>query len=89
MISRSELAEAMLKNNKLKLGVNEKHYDRDYQCSYCGDNGQVIFDQDNQELERYENDYCVAVLPVDSVEKAISALEYYEDNGELPDEEYV
>ena len=89
MITRKELADAMLKNDKLKLGVNEKVYDREYQCAYCGDNGQVIFDQYNLELDRYENDYCVAVLPVDSVEKAISALEYYKEHGELPDEVYV
>lgn len=89
MITRKELAEAMLKNNKLKLGVTEKFYDRESQCAYCGDKGQVIFDQDNQELDRYENDFCVAALPVESVKQAIAALEYYEEHGELPDEEYV
>ena len=89
MITRSELAAAMLKNKKLTLGTTEKFYDRETQCAYCGDKGQVIFDQDNQELERYENDFCVAVLPVDSVESAIAALEGYVDTGELPDEEFV
>lgn len=89
MVTRQELADAMLKNDKLKLGVTEKFYDREYQCAYCGDKGQVIFDEDNQELDRYENDYCVAALPVESVKQAIAALEYYEEHGELPDEEYV
>ena len=89
MVTRQELAEAMLKNDKLKLGVTEKFYDREYQCAYCGDNGQVIFDEDNQELDRYENDYCVAALPVESVKQAITALEAYVDTGELPNEEYV
>lgn len=89
MISRQELAEAILKNDKLKLGLIEKFYDREYQCAYCGDKGQVIFDQDNQELDRYENDYCVAALPIESVKQAITALEAYVDTGELPDEEYV
>jgi len=86
MITRKELADAMLKNDKLTLGVTEKFYDRE---SQCGDKGQVIFDQDNQELDRYENDFCVAALPVESVKQAIAALEYYEEHGELPDEEYV
>ena len=89
MITRSELAAAMLKNKKLTLGTTEKFYNRETQCAYCGDNGEVIFDQGNQELERYENDCCVAVLPVDSVESAIAALEAYADTGELPDEEFV
>ena len=89
MITRNELATAMLKSKKLAPGTTEKFYDLDYQCAYCGDNGQVIFDQDNQELERYENDCCVAVLPVDSVESAVAALEAYADTGELPDEEFV
>ena len=89
MITRSELAAAMLKSKKLTLGTTEKFYGRETQCAYCGDKGQVIFDQDNQELERYENDFCAAVLPVDSVESAIAALEAYADTGELPDEEFV
>lgn len=89
MITRQELVEAMLKNNTLKLCVTEKLYNREHQCAYCGDKGQVVFDQDNQELERYENGYCVAVRPVESVEQAIAALEAYIDKGELPDEVYV
>lgn len=89
MITRGELAAAMLKSKKLTLGTTEKFYNRESQCAYCGDKGQVIFDQDNQELERYENDCCVAVLPVDSVESAVAALEAYADTGELPNEEYV
>lgn len=89
MITRQELAEAMLKNNTLKLCVAEKLYNREHQCAYCGDKGQVVFDQDNQELERYENGYCVAVRPVESVEQAIAALEAYIDKGEFPDEVYV
>lgn len=89
MVTRSELAAAMLKSQKLTLGTTEKFYGRETQCAYCGDKGQVIFDQDNQELERYENDFCVATLSVDSVEGAITALEAYADTGELPDEEFV
>lgn len=89
MLTRSELTAAMLKSEKLKLGTIEKFYGRETQCAYCDDKGEVIFDQDNQELERYENDCCVATLSVDSVEDAITALEAYADTGELPDEEFV
>lgn len=89
MITMQELADAMLKNDKLKLCVIDKLCNREYQCARRGDNGQVVFDQDNQELERYENGYCVAARPVESVEHAIAALEAYVDKGELPDEVYV
>lgn len=91
-MTREELIEAFkqAKSRFPKLDYEEKLYDREYQCAFYPDEGMAVYDQDNKEFERYNEDhYCVAVKPVDNVEDALNMLEYYQEHGEFEDEEFV
>ncbi len=89
MISRQELANAMLKSNELKMGVVEKYNGSDDQCAYCDNNGQAVFDQTTQQIVRYENNSAVASVTIGAIEPAIVALEEYAKTGKLTAEIYL
>lgn len=89
MITREELANAMLRSYKLKMGVVEKYDGSDDQCAYCDDNGQVVFDQTTQQIVRYENSSAVARVDVGAIEPAIVAMEEYSTTGHLTAEIYL
>ena len=89
MITREELANAMLRSNNLKMGVVEKYNGSDDQCAYCDDNGQVVFDQITQQIVRYENGSAVACVDVGAIEPAIVAMEEYSTTGHLTAEIYL
>lgn len=89
MITRQELANAMLRSYKLKMGVVEKYNGSDDQCAYCDDNGQVVFDQTTQQIVRYENGSAVARVDVGAIEPAIVAMEEYSTTGHLTAEIYL
>ena len=89
MITRQELANAMLRSYKLKMGVVEKYNGSDDQCAYCDDNGQVVFDQTTQQIVRYENGSAVACVDVGAIEPAIVAMEEYSTTGQLTAEIYL
>ena len=88
MISREELANAMLKSNELKMGTVEKYNGSEDQCAYCDDNGQAVFDQTTQQIVRYENSSAVAHITIGAIEPAIVALEEYSKTGKLTAEIY-
>jgi hypothetical protein len=89
MITRQELANAMLRSYKLKMGVVEKYDGSEYQCAYCDNNGQVVFDQTTQQIKRYENGSAVAYVNVGAIEPAIVAMEEYSTTGHLTAEIYL
>lgn len=89
MITREELANAMLRSNELKMGVVEKYNGSEDQCAYCDDNGQVVFDQTTQKIERYKNGSAVAYVTIGAIEPAIVAMEEYSKTGELTAEIYL
>ena len=89
MITRQELANAMLRSYKLKMGVVEKYNGRDDQCAYCNNNGQVVFDQTTQTIERYENGSAVARVTVGAIEPAIVVMEEYATTGHLTAEIFL
>lgn len=89
MITRQELVDAMYRRSNLHRGVVEKYNGSDTQCAFSDDNGLVVFDQDTQTLERYENGTAVARVSVGSVEPAIVALDEYATTGKLTAEVYL
>ena len=89
MITRQELANAMLRSYKLKAGVVEKYNGSDDQCAYCDNNGQVVFDQTTQTIVRYKNGSAVARVDVGAIEPAIVAMEEYATTGQLTAEIYL
>lgn len=89
MITREELANAMLKSKELNMGVVEKYNGSDDQCAYCDNNGQVVFDQTTQMIERYKNGSAVARVTIGAIEPAIVAMEEYAATGHLTAEIYL
>lgn len=74
--------------DSLEMAISDKFYDRDYQCAFYAKDCELIFDERNQLLQRYNDDnFLVATKDVTDLDSAIRDVIEFGNKGEITDEE--
>jgi len=89
MVKCKELIDAVRPDaESLDMAISEKFYDRDYQCAFYAKDCELIFDEQNQLLQRYNDDnFLVATKDVTDLDGAIRDVIEFGNNGEISEEE--